>query len=123
MKETLHKEILLAEYSENTVRAFIDFIYLGGKTFSQNVILSKNKNEINLLELLDFAKTYEIEILLDCCTNLISLFATNKNLVELQPLTTLYEIEHLNKLFKHLSMKNEQDENSLMKINDFDIKV
>jgi hypothetical protein len=105
MKENAAKMITFPEYSQNTVQAFVEFIYLGGKAFSEKMIASHNQNPINLAELFEFANTYQITILVDCCTNLMSLFATKEDLETLQDLATLYDNSHLKQLCEHLSIK------------------
>jgi len=106
MKETQDKVISLTEYSQGTIRAFMDFVYLGGGAFSKKVISSDSQETTNLFELFRFANVYQIESLIDCCTNLISLVATKKDLRIVQHLATLYNNEHLKLLYTHLLTKD-----------------
>jgi len=105
MKETQDKIILLAEYSQSTIRAFMDFVYLGGRAFSEKVISSNSQETTNLFELFEFANLYQVKALIDCCTNLISLVATKQDLEAMQYLANLYDNEHLKLLCEHLSPK------------------
>ncbi len=103
MKETIDKAISFAEYSQSTVEAFIDFIYLGGKAFSEKMISSNQQNTIDLFELFELANTYQIETLIDCCTNLISLMTTKQDLEIIEQLATTYNNKHLKQLCDYLS--------------------
>lgn len=105
MKENTNNAVSFAEFSQGTVQAFVDFIYLGGRAFSEKVISSNNKNATDLPELFQFAHTYQIGTLIDCCTNLMSMFATKKNLKDLEHLANFYNNSHLKQLCKHLSSK------------------
>lgn len=105
MKETIDKVISLADYSHTTVQAFIEFIYLGGKGFSEKVVSSNNQNTINLFELFELANAFQIENLIDCCTNLITLVANKQDLKVIQHLASLYGNKHLEQLCEHLSSK------------------
>lgn len=105
MKEKTDQTVSFPDYSHSTVQAFIEFIYLGGRAFSEKAISSNNQNPINLFELFEFANTYQIETLIDCCTNLMSLLATKQDLEVLKHLVTLYDNKHLKQLYDHLSTK------------------
>lgn len=108
MKETVDKVVSFPEYSQNTVQAFIEFIYLGGRGFSEKVVASKNQNTINLFELFDlfeFANTYQVKNLIDCCTNLITLVANKQDLKLIQNLADFYDNKHLKQFCDYLSHK------------------
>lgn len=108
MKETAEQSITFADYSGSTIKAFMDFIYLGGKTFQEKAITAFNNNNndpFDLVELLDFAHSYQQETLIDCCTNLLSLSSTKNDLATLSKLATLYDNQHLKTLCDHLTIK------------------
>ena len=50
-------------YSTSTVRAFIDYIYLGGPKFMEKVLSSKNADSIDLFELFEFAACTKLKLL------------------------------------------------------------
>ncbi len=96
MRESQKKEIVFPEHSTSTILAFIDFVYLGGKDFEAQTLSKGCK--FDLCELLDFAYTYQVEILKDCCTNLLCLFSTKEDAVNIKCLAERYSNENLKKL-------------------------
>ncbi len=103
MKETANKTIIFPDYSQNAIRAFIEFIYLGGQAFSEKMSSTEEGKELDLLELFEMAHTYQINTLIDCCTNLMSLSATKENLEIIKKYAALYKNEHLTSLCEYLS--------------------
>lgn len=102
MKESLEKTICFNSFSLNTVKAFVDYIYLGEKAFKPESFLEK---DINLCELFEMAHIYQIQPLIDCCTNLFSLFSSLDDINQIESLADHYENAHLKALYEHLSMK------------------
>lgn len=104
-KESKDRVITFETHSTDIIKDFLEFIYLGGKEFSEKMILSKDLDIIKLYELFDFAHMYGIETLMDCCTNLISLKATKEDISEIKELANLYNNEHLQQLCNHFYPK------------------
>ncbi len=113
MKETNEASISFATYSKSIVDAFMDYIYLGGKAFSEKILSSKEDKMINIIELFEFAHTYQVDTLVDCCTNIISLVATKNDLETLQSVLALHDNPHLKQICDHLSVK---DNTSIIKV-------
>ncbi len=105
MKETNEASISFEGYSKSVVDAFMDYIYLGGEAFSEKVLSSHEDNKINIIELFEFAHTYQVDTLLDCCTNIISLVATKNDLETLQSVLALHDNKHLKQICDYLSTK------------------
>lgn len=104
MKESIDKTILFTEFSLNTVKAFIDFIYLGEKGLEPQSFLVK---EIDLDELFEMAQTYQVKSLIDCCTNLYSVFCSIEHKEKIKTLADLYENKHLQTLYEYFSIKSD----------------
>lgn len=102
-KESKDKVITFGNHNNDIIKIFLEFIYLGGEKFIEGMTLSTDLNITKLYELFEFAHMYEVQILIDCCTNLISLKATKENLREIKELANFYNNEHLKQLFNHLS--------------------
>ena len=95
-------EISFGHTSLQTLRDWIDFLYLGPKKFSE--AMEKENPTLNrLFYLFKFGHAYLVPGLVDCATNLISLFATPKDLSELQLFTSFYGNAHLNQLVAHFT--------------------
>ncbi|MDP1880841.1 MAG: BTB/POZ domain-containing protein [Parachlamydiaceae bacterium] len=104
-KEMVENQIYFEHFTYNTIDAFIHFIYLGGKAFSESYLsyLKQSKRSIkHLFQLFAFAHCFQIDPLMDCCTNLISLVATKKNINKIEQFSNLYSNEHLKLLHKKL---------------------
>lgn len=101
MKEAEEHMIMFSEYSQDTVDNFIQFLYHGGQS-----LLSYNQEISHLVELFEFANTYQIEALIDCCTNLFCAFATQDDLEILTDLVDKYDNNHLKLLLDHLAPKD-----------------
>ena len=113
MKETNEASISFEGYSKSVVDAFMDYIYLGGEAFSEKVLSSHEDNKINIIELFEFAHTYQVDTLVDCCTNIISLVATKNDLETLQSVLALHDNKHLKQICDHLATK---DNTSMIKV-------
>ncbi len=103
--ESKKKMISLSEYSERAIRAFIDFIYLGGPEF-QEKLMSSEYSDLDIWELLEFAHKYQVLVLVDCCTNLISRLATIDEADGVFKAAKLYNNDHLYKLYEELVMSD-----------------
>lgn len=103
MKETLEKTINFSHFSLSTVEAFVDFIYLGEKTLTPDSI---DENNVNLIELFELANIYQIQPLIDSCTNLFSLVSTADDIKTIVSLSVTYDNDHLKKLCEHYLPKN-----------------
>lgn len=102
-KEGREKAIAFETHRKEIIEAFLEFIYLGGKEFSEKMILSNDLDITKLYNLFTFAHMYEVETLINCCTNLISLKATKEDLREIKELASLYNNEHLKELCNYFS--------------------
>ena len=98
-KESVDKVISLKEFSLNTVRAFIDFIYLGENALQPEVTCT---NAYEVSELLRLAHTYQIPSLVDHCANLLCLVTSAEDAEAIKLLADKCEIEQLKKLYEHL---------------------
>lgn len=94
MREAEEGKIQIQNFSLETVRAFVDFLYLG-KIGSKSIE--------NLTELLHFAHMYEVPSLVNYCTNRISLIATVDDLQEIKDISIELNNDHLKALAAHLS--------------------
>lgn len=103
MKETIQKTINFSHFSLSTVEAFVDFIYLGEKTLTPDSI---DENNVNLTELFELANIYQIQPLIDSCTNLFSLVSTADDIKTIVSLSVTYDNDHLKKLCEHYLPKN-----------------
>lgn len=90
-------------YRKHIIEAFLKLIYLGGKEFSEKMILSNNLDINKLYNLFTFAHMYEVKTLIDCCTNLISLQATKEDMGEIKKLASFSNNEHLKELYDYFS--------------------
>ncbi len=100
MKETKEGAINFPEYSKATLQALIDFLYLDGPAFLKTY--QEKVHTIDLTELFVFANTYQISSLIDCCTNLLSLYAQPEQVEALEPLAQLYKNKYLQDLCTQL---------------------
>jgi BTB/POZ domain len=100
MKESSDKKIYFNTYSENTISALIDFIYLGSKNFQKNVLEGRLK--VDLTELFAFAHTYEMDILKDCCFNLFCLLSIPEHANQIAELAEYYSDNDLKALSANL---------------------
>ena len=123
MKESLEKEIdfsyflseeaeketeddleLPSHISPNTLRAYIDYVYLGADEFFQRVQGSHLDYPIDIVELFKLAHYLEAAPLIDCCTNMMSF--TDEILKDselVKALAKRYKNFHLQELLDHLT--------------------
>jgi len=99
MKEGLEKAVSFTDYSSGAIKEFIQYLYVGGKAFSDGYISSHH--EANVYELLDFAHKFQISTLVDCCTNIISQLADKEEVQEIERLAELFGNSHLKQLAEH----------------------
>ncbi|MDP1880842.1 MAG: BTB/POZ domain-containing protein [Parachlamydiaceae bacterium] len=105
MNEKKRNQILFENYSRSTIHSFIHFIYLGENAFSEyyfSYLKQSKRTIIDLYKLLSFAHCFQIDSLINCCTNLISLIVTKKNIKTIKYFANLYSNEHLKILHKNL---------------------
>ncbi|MDP1608489.1 MAG: BTB/POZ domain-containing protein [Chlamydiales bacterium] len=112
-KESAEKTISFTDFSLSTVKAFVDFLYLGEKAFEPEAFLERN---VNLYELFTMAHLYQVEPLIDSCTNLISLFSDIEDLEEIKHLVNIYQNKHLEELYKHLTLQANGQKIELIKV-------
>ncbi len=105
MLESQEKKINLSDFSESTIRAFIDFIYFGGLEFQEKLISSKYI-DLDIWDLLEFAHRFQISTLVDCCTNFLSRLATIDDVYSLYKAAELYDNEHLKELYNELMISD-----------------
>lgn len=108
-KETRERSISFENHPKDVIESFLEFIYGGAAEFSEKMIASKDLDITKLYELFHFAHMYQVEALVDCCSNLISLVATKENLVEIQRLADMYDNAHLKQLYEHYSPKRQDN--------------
>lgn len=113
MKESTEKTISFTDFSLSAVKAFADFLYLGEKAFEPEAFLERN---VNLYELFTMAHLYQVEPLINCCTNLISLFSDIEDLEEIEHLVHTYQNKHLEELHKHLILQANTQKIELIKV-------
>lgn len=99
MKEQQEKTIEITAFDEKTVRAFIDFVYLGPEGLDPT---TDSCQELDVVELFKMAQVYQLEDLITHCTNLLSLFASPDQAETISELAVLYENDLLKKLSEHL---------------------
>lgn len=103
MQEGILRETHFPEYDIGTLNAVVDYLYLGGKEFMARFKKPEQNYMSDLSELLDFAQAYEIPGFVNCCTNLISLFAKPSDIESLAFLADKYHNGHLKLLCAHFS--------------------
>lgn len=113
MKESSEMTILFNEFSLKSLKAFVDFVYLGEKGLQPKSVLEK---DVDLYELFEMAHTYQFHTLIDCCTNLLSLFSSVKDKDKIYSLAKLYDNEHLRKLYEYLLFKSKPNQPEFIKI-------
>lgn len=99
MKEQQERKIEIKEFKEKTVRAFIDFIYLGPKGLNPE---SDRYQELDVIELFRMAQTYQVKDLIDHCANLMSLYCTSDQADNIEEMADYYQNDYLKKLSEHL---------------------
>lgn len=111
MKESAERAFRLTKYSMKAVEALIYFLYLGKlePEYCQ-------EKEINICELLDLADMYQIIPLIDCCTNVLSLFSSLEDLEKITELADRYNNPHLKTLKDYLFKKRYPDQKNLIKV-------
>ena len=102
MVESLQQAISLKDYSVSTIRAFLDFVYLGSKSFQDKAMFDQDYN-LDIFELISFAHCYQVLPLVDCCTNLLCRIATEDDAGHILEVATLYDNAHLKLLYETLS--------------------
>ena len=98
MKESKEKTIHLADFSVNSVKVLVKFMYLGEDAIKPEDF----EEEVDLRELFVLAHTYGIESLITGVTNLFSYFATPDYVREIDELADTYGNERLQMLSKVL---------------------
>ncbi len=94
-----NKTLIIESFSMEAIRKFIDFAYLGPKALDPDTWQSK---EITTNGLLALAHYLEMAPFMDCCTNLLSLTATQDDAAHINRLANLYNNEHLRALALYL---------------------
>ncbi len=97
-----NKSIDLSEFSESTILAFLDFVYLDFSMFQRKMMVEEY-SVAEILDILPFAIQYHLPSLLDCCTNLLSRIASKDDGMEIYAAAETYNNEHLKLLHKALS--------------------
>lgn len=95
MKESKNKIFNFDQYDYDTIKTFVDYIYLSHEEFFEKVI---KDNICDLGQLLDFAHTYQIKTLIDICTNLINKVYTIEDLENIQSMAKRYNNYQLKRL-------------------------
>lgn len=95
MEESLTRKIQFKEFDKPVVRAYSDFIYLSLDDFNKKY---SKKGACDLVQLFKLAQMYQLEPLINCCTNLISLLSGPEDLKAIDGLAKLYENAHLKRL-------------------------
>lgn len=109
--EESEKKSLSLSFSISTLRAFADFIYLGAETLMEK-ILADGKG-INILELFEFANKYQIQSLINCSTNLISVLLSEEDKTQLEQIRKLaidFNNEHLKELCSHFGISETSEQ-------------
>lgn len=101
-KEGQERSISFQDYSAHTIAGFIKFIYLGAKAFVDQYV-SCLSGDADIFELLRFAHAFQVSVLIDCCTNIISLLAKKENKEDIKVLANTYGNEHLKQLYQYLN--------------------
>lgn len=99
MKESQTRKVCLEGFDKNVVRAYTDFIYMPLEEFNKKY---SQKGSCDLIQLFRLAQTYQLEPLIHCCTNLMSLLCGPEDVEAIQSLAELYDNTHLKKLAAYL---------------------
>lgn len=99
MTESINKCIQFNTFSNDTIQAFIEYIYLGSQCVFDKIY--ENKLEVNLCELLHFSNMYELKELSNCTINLLILFCDDVDTI--REIIKTDNHEQLAKLYEHLS--------------------
>jgi|GEM_PF-2724418 len=96
-----NKSIDLRDFSESTILAFLDFVYLDSAIFQRKMMVEEY-TVAEILDILPFATQYQLPTLLDCCTNLLSRIASKADAMEIYAAAETYNNEHLKLLHNKL---------------------
>lgn len=108
MNENEQKFLNLEHVSLDAVRALLTYFYLGNlkaKSF-------QGKEEV-LLELFEMANLYQIQGLIDCCTNMISVLIRDREVIF--ELYATYRNKHLQELYEYLDNEVRKSKLALIK--------
>lgn len=100
LSETYKKpqQLDLSLYSNDTVKNYIAFVYIGDK-----YVMSGN---INIIELYYVATYLQHDLLVDYCRNLLSLHATTDNIADLEAVANDYKDEYIRKIVVALKRRS-----------------
>lgn len=98
-----NKSIDLAEFSEATILAFLDFIYLDSSIFQRKMLIEAY-TVTEILDILPFATQYQLPSLVDCCTNLLSRIASTTDAMKIYAAAETYNNERLKLLHNMLKV-------------------
>ena len=96
-----NKSIDLTDFSESTILAFLDFVYLNSATFQRKLMIEEYTVS-EILNILPFAIQYQLPALSDCCTNLLSRIASKADADQIYVAAETYNNEHLKTLYQAL---------------------
>lgn len=100
MKDAMDLDLRATDTSLQTVQAFLEYAYLSEDGLNQFI---EKQETFNLAELYLFASTYQIQSLVDTCTNMLSLRFTGADLETIDQLATRGNNDHLRRLHAHFS--------------------
>ncbi len=104
MKETQTRKIDFSEFDADVVKAFATFTYIGAARFLNAF---GKKPSCDHFELFRFAQTYQIEPLISCVANIITLLDPEEHKELIASFAELYQTPQLVKLHEHLQKKPE----------------
>ncbi len=98
LAESTTKMVIMEEFSKKTIEIFLEFVYL-----EKEAIDIQSLKLADLSELLRLAHTYQVEKLVDHCTNAISLLAETQDASDIGAMASYFNNQHLGNLAHHLA--------------------
>lgn len=102
LKESETGTIQFPDYTLRTLQAYLACQYHGGNYLLCELINNPEYADLNIMELLSFAHTYEIQDLLNCCINYLALNATAEDCDAIEDAAKSYNLSQLDLLAKKL---------------------
>ncbi len=99
-KESNEKKVVFGETPSDVLKVFVEYLYLGESALRPKVFLQK---KVDVCTLLDLAVAYQIDPLIKCCVNILSIGATVEQVDEVKALAEAYNRLELKPLAEHLT--------------------
>lgn len=101
MKEDLTGSIDFPDFSATTVEAYLVLLYSGGEELLDE-LLKGAWEDLDIMELLEFAYRHQNQDLLNCCINYLSIHSSVKDVQAIEKAEELYALPPLRQLLRAL---------------------